>query len=68
MGLRKSKSGFLLSDQWKSFKPAGGVFELLTDRAGATFHTGGHRSCTTRKWRKNANYQFSLSNKDEEVG
>ena len=69
MGLRKSKSGFLLSDQWKNFKPAGGVFELLTDRAGATFHTvWGHRSCTTRKWRKNANYQFSLSNKDEEVG
>ena len=68
MGLRKSKSGFLLSDQWKNFKPAGGVFELLTDRAGATFHTvWGHRSCTTRKWRKNANYQFSLSNKDEEV-
>ena len=35
--------------------------------AGATFHTvWGHWSCTPRE--KNANYQLSLSNKDEEVG
>ena len=37
--------------------------------AGATFHTvWGHWSCTTWKWKKHANYQFSVSNKDEEVG